>query len=369
MKIAFYLGTLNRGGAETLVLDVCNMRKNAPFQMCCIYRNDGTYSESFRQSGADLLKLEKRKSLLLYMLRLRRMVLSNHIDIVHAQTPSNAMICVLALAFTKVKLVTTFHGFTFSDSKKIFRNIVYRNSKKIICVSEYEKHYYEGKWNLPIDNKISVVYNGIDYSKLDRLTKTVDNELMLPEKNLNMMMVGSFVSVRSQLFVCHVLAELYKKQIPFDFFFVGRKDDAESRYYNDCVSYCMQNGLMDCVHFLGVRTDVPELLKKMDLFLYASNSDTFGIAVLEALAAGVPVIVNDWVVMKEITENGKYAELYKTDDVNDCMEKIIRFIENKNNNVDELSERNRTVAAEIRRKYSIENHIKKLNDIYLSCLK
>ena len=371
MKIAYFLGGLNRGGAESLVLDVCKKNSELPYEVCCIYRKEGDYSDAFHSTNVRLLRLQRKRSLLGYISNFRKLVLSEHVDIVHAQTPSNALVCIFALAFTRVKIVTTFHGFSFSDASRWQRKLVYGKSSRIVCVSEFEKKHYVEKWELPIGNKIEVVYNGIDFSKFDSfdsVAKGVNND-GCDGGLLKMMMVGSFIGGRSQLFVCKVMKALRQRQIPFEFYFAGRRDAAESQRYDDCVSYCEQNGLDDCVHFLGERKDIPDLLKEMDLFVYASEHDTFGIAVLEALAAGVPVIVNDWVVMKEITENGKYAELYKTDDVNDCMEKIIRFIENKNNKADELAERKRTVAAEIRRKYSIENHIRKLNNVYQSCMK
>lgn len=69
--------------------------------------------------------------------------------------------------------------------------------------------------------------------------------------------------------------------------------------------------------FLGLWDDVPSLLATMDAFVYATRHDSFGIAVVEAMASRVPTFVNDWGVMNELTKGGRYATLYKTDDIED----------------------------------------------------
>ena len=120
---------------------------------------------------------------------------------------------------------------------------------------------------------------------------------------------------------------------------------------------------MDHVTFLGNRSDIPWLLSRMDLFFYASEHDTFGIAVIEALAVGLPVLVNDWAVMKEITQDGALAMLYRTDDLEDCLTKIRNFARF---NGDDRPDCSRTMAV-VRERYSIEGHLRKLNEIYMSC--
>lgn len=70
---------------------------------------------------------------------------------------------------------------------------------------------------------------------------------------------------------------------------------------------------MDKVHFMGPRSDVPELLASWDAFLYSTDHDTFGIAVVEAIAAGLPTFVNDWEVMKlQITANWRTSTKPRT---------------------------------------------------------
>ena len=72
MKVAYYIGSLNRGGSESLVLDVCRNHDYAPFDICCIYRNEGFLSERYKSSGVRLVKIPKGKLFLKHILQLRR---------------------------------------------------------------------------------------------------------------------------------------------------------------------------------------------------------------------------------------------------------------------------------------------------------
>ena len=115
---------------------------------------------------------------------------------------------------------------------------------------------------------------------------------------------------------------------------------------------------MNHVHFLGVRSDVPELLKSMDGFVYSTDHDTFGIAVVEAMAAGLPVVVNDWPVMNEVC--GDDAVYFKSKDPEDCADKIELLLAE----LPQRKEAARKNAEIVRRKYSIESYIERLAKIY-----
>jgi glycosyltransferase involved in cell wall biosynthesis len=118
--------------------------------------------------------------------------------------------------------------------------------------------------------------------------------------------------------------------------------------------------MSDCVHFLGSRNDVPAIVENIDAFIYSTDHDTFGIAVVEAMAAGVPVFVNDWEVMIEITNNGEWATIYKTKDEQDLLEKFSIFLQNR----DEYAEEAKKTMKLVREKFSIEHHIQELEKVY-----
>lgn len=366
MKVAFFLGALNQGGMESLMLNICKHKDHAPFDFIVIYRKDGVLSGAFAETGVKLVKISK-KSLHRYILDIRKTVKVEKLDVVHSQTPSNTMVLALALlGMPSVRVVTTFHGFSFADSSWLMRKIVYHTSDRIICVSEYERQYYREKWRIRGNGKLSVVYNGIDF---DRLNSGATWDLNLPATTAGpkLAMVGSFMSGRDQLCVVKALAELKRTGTDdFDFYFVGRKIDSEPERYDDCVEECRKESLNN-VHFLGGRSDVPAILHHIDGFVYCTEHDTFGMAVIEAMGVGLPAMVNDWVVMKEVCSlecEEDPVMFFDSGSVKACAETIKAMIDNIDNNKSHALE----LVPKIRNKYSIDEHINRIGDIYSQIL-
>lgn len=355
MRVAFFFGALNRGGAETLVSDVLAQQKNLPFDAVCIYRNEGTLSSVFHDSGAPMLQLSHKRSWILYVLRLRHLLKQQHVDIIHAQTSLNAIIAVFCTLFTPIQVVTTFHGFGFVNSPQVLRWLVFRGSRRIIFVSDYLRKGYLEKGSFGCEQKCVVVHNGIDFCKFN-----IPFQKKESNGRVNMCMVGSFGEGRNHMFVCKFLNALKERNADFHFTFIGAARESERDIYNNCVDYCRKNGLTEFVTFAGLRNDVPALLNTMDAFVYATRHDSFGIAVIEAIAAGLPTFINDWCVMQEISHNGQYAILYKTDDIESLCSKYSDFFSHRQ----EYAQRAQNNATTIRRIYSIEEHIASLHRVY-----
>ena len=322
MKIAYLLGSLNRGGTETLMLDVFRNAQKHGLNAIGLYRKGGQLESDFIQSGVPMYKLQVRRNLVGYIIQLRRLLIRNKITVVHAQQPIDALFAWFACQNTGIKLILTFHGYDFDTRKSgllILKFIIKRTDVNLF-VSKAQQEYYEQKYSLTPE-KQQVVYNGVSFEKLNATThkmisshhiSNLRDELHITPDTLLLGTVGNFNSVRDQLTLCRFLKLLDKHEIDFHFVFVGKRIETTPDLYNECFNFCQKNGLSTKVSFLGSRNDVPAILHQLDAFMYATNHDTFGIAVVEAMAVGVPVFVNDWKVMAEITDNGKYATLYKS---------------------------------------------------------
>jgi len=369
MKVAFLLGTLNRGGTETLLLDVLNQSAGNSFEAICVYRNEGAFSKDFHTANAKMYRLTPGSAwnTVAYLRKLRKLFIAEKPDIIHAQQCIDAVYASLACMGLSTKIVQTFHGYDFEAG--FFARLLIRLSLRLcmlnIFVSKSQLEYYRRIYAPAKRSKQVNVYNGINFNKLNLGINTTTH--CEPETNtgsLKIGMVGNFVPVRDQMTICRFLLLLHKKGVGFTFMFIGGKEEANPQLYDDCVTFCVKNDLMGKVQFLGSRSDVPLLLSQLDAFVYSTDHDTFGIAVIEAMASGIPVFVNDWEVMKEITENGKYASLYKTKDENDLLDKFIEFLDQP----EKFSKSANASAAWARQTYSIQTHCKRLHEVYLEIL-
>lgn len=361
MKVAYFIGALNRGGAESLIYDLCRQHNYIPYDFVCIYRHDGNMLEAFEQTGVQLIHLIKKPGIIRYLLEIRMRLKRERITIVHSQTPQNTLLLAVALFGTGIKIMTTFHGYNFSKEKGWKRKMVYGASKKILCVSSHQKSVYEQRWKLPKGNKLEVVYNGIDFTKIDKAKNERVREL--ENERVKFAMVGNFVDVRSQIIIVKAIDCLQKRGVKdFDFYFIGRRDNKEPELYDNCVKYSEEHHL-DNIYYLGSRGDVPSILKSIDGFVYSTAHDTFGIAVIEAIAAGLPIVVNDWPVMKEVCgEENAGVRYFRTEDPEDAADKIELLL----TNIDESQKVAKENAKLVHDKYSIEQHINHLNRIYQS---
>ena len=365
MKVAYLLGSLNRGGTETLMLDVCQNLQFTHFDATGIYRRGGALGDDFLKSGIPFTKLTPGKNIPKYLWNLRKMILKNQVEVIHAQQPLDALYARIACIGMKVKQVLTFHGFDFNSSSAFTRYIIRRTDRNIF-VSHYQKEYYIRKYRLNPE-KQTVVYNGINFSKFENfynqnINHNLRKELNIKDSTLLMGMVGNFNEVRDQMTVCRFLKLLNEHAVDFHFVFVGKRVESTPQRYDDCVEFCQKNNLSERVIFAGVRSDVPAILFELDAFIYSTEHDTFGIAVVEAIASGTPVFVNDWEVMNEITEDGKLAIIYKTKDEHDLLEKFMLFLQKQ----DEYVRRAKENAVIVRKKYSVEKHIENLKKVYIS---
>ncbi len=354
MKIAYLLGSLNRGGTETLLLDVFKSAKKASFDFIGIHRKGGLYEKDFYATEQKKFRLAPRFPFdIWYFIRLRKLLKNEQITIVHAQQFLDAIYAKIACLGTKIKVVETFHGYDFGANRfdKLLIKLSIRWCDAVFFVSEAQKRYYVEKYGIKNQQKLSVVYNGVNFEKLGTLVKKSSSQNVL-----KFGMVGNFVRVREQNSIVKFLKLLKDKCVSFEFYFVGSKNAAEPWRYDDCVRFCQENELTECVHFLGSRNDVPQLLAEWDAFVYSTDHDTFGIAVIEAIAAGLPTFVNDWEVMEEVTNHGEWATLYETKNPADLLEKFCNFVNDKN----AYFERAYDNAKQVREMYSIEQHINRL---------
>ena len=135
---------------------------------------------------------------------------------------------------------------------------------------------------------------------------------------------------------------------------MGERNAQLPNLYDNCVQICKDAGLLDTdVFFLGRRDDVPALMALTDGYRYASQGYTFGISVVEAAGAGLPVICSRIPAFVEVLQDGKYGTL-----VENSEESFVRAMVSLASVVRGNSSKKET-AQEIREIYSVQQCFRK----------
>lgn len=330
MKVLHVLDQLNRGGAENLVFEICRNIQNSDFEVMLLASNGGQMEDDFKKLSTPLIFIKRKLPIdIFYISKLKKIIKKNQIDILHTHSTVSAMQAHFAVKGTKSKHVFTLHGFDYESDWKnrmALKYIINRTDANLY-VSGFEKQYYVEKFRLKKNNNF-VIYNGIS-AQTKPSNGNLRKELGIENDAVIISMIGNFYfNGRDQLTVCKALPEIIRKQKKTYCLFIGGRSNDRPYLYDDCVKFCNENNIDNNVIFLGIRDDVRSLLAELDIFVFSSNIDTFGIAIIEAMREGLPVVLNDYPPFMEISDNGKYARIFKTKDSDDLAEKLIDLIEN-----------------------------------------
>ena len=358
-KVLHLLGSVGHGGAEILFYDLAKFAEN---------QNDSRflftyYGEGLLADQLDKLRFVRKincSSKIKLILGLRRFIQINSINIVHVHSSVHLFYVFFATLGLSVKKILSIHSLKLNLKTKIQNRISFFLSNKVLFVSKSVQKKLLKDININTNKKFMTVYNGIDPNRVPSYKKKYRNSRLI-----EFGMVGNFYNdVRNHLILCKAALLLKYANINFRLYFAGGHSNEKSHYFNQCKQYVNRANLEEEVLFLGYRNDVIKLMQKWDIFVYASNKDTFGIAVVEAMMCGVPVIVNDLDVFEEITEKGKYATLYKTKKPENLASKIEDFTRNPNTYQRKADE----ASKYVRSKFVIKSHYKILVTLYNEAL-
>lgn len=221
-------------------------------------------------------------------------------------------------------VVTTLHGtdITLVGVHPSFQPITQfsiQKSNGVTAVSDYLRNETIRDFDVP-QERIRVIPNFVD-STNGRLSERGRYRYNLADKGEKIVMhVSNFRPVKRVSDVIDTFAGIVQK-IPARLVMVG--DGPERSAAMDQVNGL---GLSEKVSFLGKHSYVDELLSSADLFLLPSSSESFGLAALEAMAAGTPVVASNVGGLKEVIVDGKTGFLCKTGDTKTMTDQSIQLL-------------------------------------------
>ena len=164
--------------------------------------------------------------------------------------------------------------------------------------------------------------------------------------------VGSFWKIKNQTFLIDVFQELHKQNPHSKLLLVGEGD-----LKNEMIQKVQSLHLENVISFLGSRSDVPDLLKAFDVFVFPSLGEGLSVAMLESQCAGLPCVVSN-TIPKEVEMTDLITYLPLNNQPKTWCEQILKVSQKKNN-------RNQYPAILIKKGYDIRKNAEWLQNYYL----
>ncbi len=191
-------------------------------------------------------------------------------------------------------------------------------------------------------SRIEVLYDGIDTGKFNPLKaarEKIRNEFGIKNNEILIGMIARFTWGKGHEEFLQAAAGLRKKNENLKFILVGEASRGEEEYANKIKKLITALMPEDSVILTGFREDIVDLLGAMDIFVFPSHSEAFGIALVEAMAVGVPSVCSDSNGILDIAVDGETSFLFKTKDALDLEKKLEKLIN----------------SAELREKFKIKS--------------
>lgn len=263
-------------------------------------------------------------------------------DVIHCNATTGAIVGAVCGFLTKTPTIYTVHGWPFTDgiSKnkqkfyKILEFIICSAFKKIICVSEYDRQI--GMKTLPMyKDKMVTIHNGISDIEDEYKKKEFSKD------ELKIVMISRFCPQKDPYTLIFAVHELIKEgyNIKLDLYGYGQ----ELEEVKKSIKKCVENRQTENIKYRGEISDVTPILKNYDVYALISNWEGLPIGIIEAMCAGLPILVSDVGGNSECVRNNGY--LVKRQDILDCRKKIKQLWNNKEN-LQELGLNSRKVYKE-----------------------
>ena len=252
-------------------------------------------------------------------------ILHVHYAIPHASAAFMAKQILLTYGIY-IPVVTTLHGtdITLVGKDRTFKPVVTFSINQSDGVTAVSQNLRDNTYEFfDIQKDIKVIPNFIDLNRFSLKAKDHFKKAIAPEGEKILVHTSNFRSVKRTEDVVRIFAKVVK-EIPSKLLMVG---DGKER--SDCEQLCRDLGVAADVRFLGKQDAIEEILSVADLFMMPSQSESFGLAALEAMACKVPVISSNAGGLPELNIEGVTGFLRDVGDVDGMAEKAIYILEDE----------------------------------------
>ncbi|GIU70053.1 MAG: hypothetical protein KatS3mg002_1289 [Candidatus Woesearchaeota archaeon] len=302
----------NKGGIETFNQYFINGLKDNQFH----YKSVSLYDKKVNDSNSQIACSGSIIKLIWFIflnLRNSNTIIWGHINLI-------PLLFLFYPFFRKKRNILIVHGIDvwnplFKNKLKI---LGVRITNEVWSVSNYTKKRFIENYHYPFE-KVHIFSNTIKPKQSNNDSPYTNSSI----KILSILRLQNREKILSVLRIIEVLPQLLKKQ-DIQYFIIG-----EGNYKNNLIQHIKQIGLSKQVHVLGYIDNTAPYLEHCDIFTLLSETEGFGIVLLEAMQFAKPCIAATNTGSEDVIRNGESGFLINPDDTFELYQKLLLLIENK----------------------------------------
>jgi N-acetyl-alpha-D-glucosaminyl L-malate synthase BshA len=255
-----------------------------------------------------------------------------------------------------IPVITTLHGtdITLVGRDKTYAPVVAFSINQSDAITAVSHNLCDETYNtFKIEKKIEVIHNFVDVQRFQRKPIDAFKKVIAPEGERVLLHASNFRKIKRVEDVVKIFYEV-QKVIPSKLLFVG---DGPERVTAENLSRDL--GVCDDIRFVGKQEQMEDILAIADLFLLTSEYESFGLAALEAMAAGVPVVSTNAGGLTEINVSGVTGYMGNVGDVATMSREAISILKD-----DDVLKTFKEAAAQHAYKFDIGTIVPKYVELY-----
>ncbi len=240
------------------------------------------------------LKLQNLKA----FISLRKLIVKEKFSLIHCHTPVGGILTRLAAADQRrqgTKVIYTAHGFHFFSGAPLINWLIYYTAEKLCSyftdtlITINKEDYENAKAKLKAEKVCYVPGVGVDtelFSRTRSKREELLSEIAAEKDSIILLSVGELSGRKNHTLSIKALSQLQNNKAHLVIAGTGEKRE-------EFIKLSKELGVENQVHLLGFRTDIAELLKSADIFLFPSLQEGLPVALMEAMACSLPVICSE----------------------------------------------------------------------------
>jgi len=259
------------------------------------------------------------------ILRLVSIIYRGEYDLIHTQASKDLWLLIPALKLlrSKIPIILTKQVGSGVIKKDKFHRWIYERLNLALAISRVIKKNLLDTCPLP-ENKIMLLHNGIDTEKFNPQKVSganVREEFSIRENEIVIGMLARFSPGKGHEEFISAAENLNLKYPNLKFLIVGEASRGENDYEDSIKQLVNIRNLLNVI-FTGYRSDTPQVIAAMDIFVFPSHNEAFGIALVEAMSMAKPSVCSNSDGVLDIAVDNETSYLFETKNAGDLTKKI-----------------------------------------------